>query len=319
MIRLVSEPATAPAALIPMFVQQMAVGAVIGYGLGRAAVVAINRLRLEYEGLYPVFTLSMVLLVYGLAVALGGNGFLAVYLGGLVLGNASFIHKRSLIRFHDGLAWLMQIAMFLTLGLLVFPSRLTPILGAGLILSVFLIAVARPVSVFASLALARLGLKEKVAVSWVGLRGAAPIILATFPMVAGVRNAELIFNLVFFIVLTSVALQGPSIPIVARWLGLQAPLPERTRYPLEFEPMPGSGSELSDLKVPNDSAWAGQRIVDLNLPSGTLVILIHRGNEFIIASGGSEIHAGDSLQVLGPADEVAAVRRLLATPRPVES
>ncbi|MBI3994627.1 MAG: potassium/proton antiporter [Nitrospirae bacterium] len=319
MIRLVSDPALSPAALIPMFLQQMAVGGLLGYALGRTALVAINRLRLEYEGLYAVFTLSLVLLAYGLAAALGGNGFLAVYLAGLVLGNGSFIHKRSLIRFHDGLAWLMQIAMFLTLGLLVFPSRLVPVMGIGLVLSVYLIVVARPVSVMLSLALAKVSARDKLAVSWVGLRGAAPIILATFPMVADIGNAEMIFNLVFFIVLTSVVLQGPSIPVIARWLGVGAGPDERMRYPLEFEPVPGSGSELADLKVPHDSAAVGRRIVDLGLPRGTLVVLIHRGGEFIVASGGSEIQAGDSLLVLGPSDGIAAVRRLLAMQRPVES
>jgi cell volume regulation protein A len=314
MIHLLMDPTAAPLSLLPMFIQQMAVGAALGYGLGRAAVAVINRLRLEYEGLCSVFTLALVLLTYGATAALGGNGFLAVYVAGLVLSDASFIHKRTLVRFHDGLAWLMQITMFLTLGLLVFPSHLAPVIGAGMVLSIYLLFVARPVSVFAALARAPLGLKEQMFVSWVGLRGAAPIILATFPMVAGVRNAELIFNLVFFVVLTSVALQGPSIPAVARWLRLDAPAPERTRSPLHFDPAAGSGSELVDLPVPAHSAVVGRRIVDLGLPPGTLVVLIHRGGDFLVANGSSEILAGDALLVLGPRPEIAAVRALIAAP-----
>lgn len=311
MIGLLTEPTATPLSLVPLFAQQMAVGAVLGYALGRAAVAVINRLRLEYEGLYSVFTLALVLLTYGATAALGGNGFLAVYIAGLVLSDASFIHKRTLIRFHDGLAWLMQITMFLTLGLLVFPSRLTPVIGAGMVLSLYLLLVARPVCVFVALARARLAFKEKLLVSWVGLRGAAPIILATFPMVAGVPNAERIFNLVFFVVLTSVAIQGPSLPRVARWLGLDAPMPERTRYPLHLEPASGSGSALVDLPVPAGAAVVGRRIVDLGLPPGTLVVLIHRGGDFLVANGGSEILAGDSLLVLGPRPEIDAVRRQL--------
>jgi potassium/hydrogen antiporter len=210
--------------LIPSFLKQMALGALLGVGMGRAAVTVLNRLRLEYEGLYPVLSLALVLFTYGVAYAVGGNGFLAVYLAGLVMGNDDFIHKQSLMRFHDGVAWLMQIAMFLVLGLLVFPSRLVPVAAAGLAVSLFLMLVARPASVFVTLAFARGGWREKAMVSWVGLRGAVPIILATFPLLAGLPQAETIFNLVFFIVITSVLLQGTTLPRAARWLGVDAPL-----------------------------------------------------------------------------------------------
>jgi cell volume regulation protein A len=143
-----------------------------------------------------------------------------VYLAGIHLGNSKFRHKRSLQGFHEGLAWLMQILMFLALGLQVFPSHLVPVLGSGLLLSVFLIVIARPVATFSLLWWSGMPVRDQVLVSWVGLRGAVPIILATFPLVAGLPQADLIFHLVFFIVLTSVLLQGTSIPLVARWLGV---------------------------------------------------------------------------------------------------
>src|SRR5262249_40663807 len=146
-----------------------------------------------------------------------GNGFLAVYIAGLVVGNSDFVHKRSLMRFHDGMAWLMQIAMFLTLGLLVFPLQIVPVVGAGIVVALFLMFVARPASVFMSLVLSRLSWREKTFVTWAGLRGAVPIILATFPLLAGLPKSPTIFNLVFFIVLFSVLLQGTTLGLVARW------------------------------------------------------------------------------------------------------
>ncbi len=152
-----------------------------------------------------------------------------MYITGLVVGSSDVSHKEHLIRFHNGQAWLMQIIMFLTLGLQVFPSNIFPIIGVGVILSLFLMFVARPVSVFATLMLTNLTAKEKLFVSWVGLRGAAPIVLATFPIIAGVPKADMIFNLVFFIVLTSVLLQGTSLTLVARWLGLSVPLTSTPR------------------------------------------------------------------------------------------
>jgi cell volume regulation protein A len=179
-----------------------------------------------------VLTFSLILLTYGATTSLGGNGFLAVYLAGLVMGNNNFIHKKSLIRFHDGLAWLMQIAMFLTLGLLVFPSRHVPVIGSSVLIAAFLIFLARPISVMATLSFSKIGLREKTMVSWVGLRGAAPIILATFPLLAGLPRADIIFNIVFFIVLTSVLLQGTSIALIARWLEVDRPISTKPQYPL---------------------------------------------------------------------------------------
>jgi cell volume regulation protein A len=201
-----------PWSLIPKFLLQMGLGVGIGAGFGGLMRLLLNRVALGYEGLYPVLSLALVLMAYGATAVLGGNGFLGVYVAGIVLGNANFIHKRSLGRFHDGVAWLMRIGMFLTLGLLVFPSRLLTVLGAGLSVAMFLMVMARPVAVFLCLWAQRFSVSEKTLVSWVGLRGAVPTVLATFPLVAGLPKSNMIFNIVLFVVLPSALVQGVSIP-----------------------------------------------------------------------------------------------------------
>ncbi len=221
-IGLITGSVYSAADLIPFFVWQMALGAVSGYLVGKGTLFIVNHMGLEYEGLYPVLTLAMVLFTYGMTASLGGNGFLAVYIIGLVMGNSDFVQREGLMRFHDGFAWLMQITMFLTLGLLVYPSQVLSVLWVGLAISIFLMLVARPLAVFAALQFTNMSRREKGMVSWVGLRGAAPIVLATFPLLAGVPQADMIFNLVFFIVITSVLIQGISIPMVARWLEVDA-------------------------------------------------------------------------------------------------
>ncbi len=312
LIQLITQPGLGWTTLIGHFLQQMILGALLGCGLGRAAVFVINRLRLSHEGLYPVVTVAVALLTFGLTDYLGGSGFLAVYLAGIVMGNREFIHRRSLMRFHDGLAWLMQIAMFLTLGLLVFPSRLVPIAGVGLLIAAFLIFVARPLSVFIALALTRLRWREKALVSWVGLRGALPIILATFPMLARVPHADQIFNIVFFIVLTSVLLQGTTLAPAARLLGVQAPVQPRRIYPLEFTPMGGFTSELKEFHIQPASAMIGKAIFELGLPEEFLVILIARASDFVLPSGGTALQAGDTLLVLADKASFDQVQRRYA-------
>jgi potassium/hydrogen antiporter len=298
--------------LVPMFFQQMILGTVLGLTLGAGASVFINRLKLGYEGLYPVLTVSLVLFTYGLTTYLGGNGFLAVFLAGVLLRHRDFVHRRSIMRFHDGLAWLMQIMMFLALGLLVFPSRLMPIIGVGLLISAFLIFIGRPLSVFLSLAFSKMNIREKTLVSWVGLRGAAPIILATFPLLERLPHSEMIFNLVFFIVLTSVILQGASIPFVARWLNLEAAaLPPRPSYPLEFLPTASPNSELVELEIAASSGVIGKSILDLGLPNGALIVLVHRGEEFLVPSGSTILQAGDRMMVLADNESLADVHKIL--------
>jgi cell volume regulation protein A len=295
-----------------MFFQQMSLGFLIGFLIGKLAAKVINALHLEYEGLYPALSISIVILSYGITQGLGGNGFLAVYLAGLILGNERFIHKRNLLRFHDGLAWIMQISMFLVLGLLVFPKDLASLTGWGLGLSCFLIFVARPASVHLSLIGASFSWREKAMVSWVGLRGAVPIILATYPLLAGLPHSNLVFNLVFFVVCISVLLQATSIPAIARLLKVDAPLQPVNRYTLEYKPEIDVKGDLTEIIVSARDSAVGKTLIDLKLPAGVLIVLIHRADDVIVPRGSTIIEPGDKLLVFADELRTDETKRLLA-------
>ncbi len=284
--------------LIPFFLIQMSLGGLLGYLFGRFFVRIINRLNLKIEGLYTVFSIAIVILIYGITSTIGGNGFLAVYVAGLLMGNKNFIHKRTLRKFHDGLSWLMQIIMFLTLGLLVYPSEILPITGVGILISVFLIVVARPISVFLCLIKTEFSFRDKLMISWVGLRAAVPIILATFPLVAGVGNASLIFNVVFFVVLTSSLVQGSSLTIVSKWLKVQAPVSPKINRTLPQDIELTSDGALTIFEVHENAAACGQKIMDLEIPAEVLIVLIEREKAYIIPRGDMTIMDGDRLHVL---------------------
>ncbi|WP_102127748.1 potassium/proton antiporter [Deinococcus planocerae] len=307
-IELISHPGSGILDIVPLFLRQMVLGAVLGVVLGRAALWVLNRVQLQFEGLYSVLSLALALTIFSGAAVVGGSGFLAVYIAGAILGNADFLHKRSLISFHDGLAWLMQVGMFLTLGLLVNPRELLPTAGLALACALVLVFVARPVSVYLSLARARMPLNEKTMVAWVGLRGAVPIVLATFPLLAGVPQAQTLFNIVFFIVLTSVLLQGTTLTLVARWLGVRETRPPQAAYPITYTPTGQGKNEMVEVEVGAGSDADGARIVDLHLPPEALVILIHRAGEFLIPKGATELAAGDSVLVLAGEAELREVR-----------
>jgi potassium/hydrogen antiporter len=307
LIQLLTRPDFQINDLFVSFILQIAVGVVLGFIFGKLTVFLANRLHLGFEGLYPVLTLSIVFLTYSITSMAYGNGFLAVYLAGIVAGHQDFVHRRSLVRFHNGLAWIMQIAMFLTLGLLVFPSRIIPIIGTGLLIAVALVFIARPVSIFLSMMFSKFDLREKTFISWVGLRGAVPIILATYPLLARLPEADSIFNIVFFVVLTSALLQGASLPYVAKWLKVDAPIENKPIYPIEFTPVSGFKNELKELPIRPNSPFAGRTIVELSLPPEFLIILIARKNEFIIPSGGIELQEGDTLIVLADKETFAQV------------
>ena len=236
LIQLLTEPSTSFGQLVVFFVMQMGVGAVIGIAMGEIMRRSFNALDLELEGIYPVLSVALALLTYGLTDYLDGSGFLAVYLAGLVMQRKPFTHQQSVLRFHDGLAWLMQVTMFLALGLQVFPARLLPIAGVGLLVSLFLIFVARPASVHVALAFSPMSFREQTLVAWAGLRGAVPIILATFPLVAGLDKADTIFHMVFFIALTSVVMQGTAIPLLTRMLKIGVPLSKDLRSGPQLDP-----------------------------------------------------------------------------------
>jgi len=307
MIQLLTQPETQVTDLIGTFFLQIIVGALCGFFFGKLLVFLANRIGLGFDGLYPVLTLSIVFLAYSVTNTLYGNGFLAVYLAGIVAGHQDFVHRRSVIRFHDGAAWLMQITMFLTLGLLVFPSEIPPIITTGLLVAASLIFLARPISIFLTLLPTNFTFKEKAFLSWVGLRGAVPIILATYPLLAGLSQADAIFNIVFFVVLTSALLQGATIPYAAKWLGVDVPVVKKPIYPIEFTPVSGFKNELKELAIQAGSFMDGRTIVEMNLPQEFLIILIARENEFIMPSGGITLHAGDTLIVLSDKDTFGLV------------
>jgi len=311
LLTLIQSPGTSVWELIPMFVLQMAVGAVCGLVLGHLAGRLINRINLAYDGLYPVFTLAVALFVYGFTDVLGGNGFLAVYVAGISMATHDFIHKRSILRFQDGVGWLMQITMFVVLGLLVFPSQLIGVALPGLVLALVLVFVARPIGVFATLRFSSLTTREIAMIAWVGLRGAVPIVLATYPLVFGLDNANLIFNVVFFAVGVSVVLQSPLIPFVAKRLGVDEVVEPVTRYPLELEQTSTLDSDLVEVKVPPGSGAVGRQILELGLPEQALVVLIGRDRRFIVPRGATTLEEGDTLLVLSDQDGLDEVRAIV--------
>lgn len=309
LVNLITIPGATLLNLVPSFILQMALGAAGGALFGWLIVFTVNRIRLQQEGLYVVYTLAATMLTYTATALVGGNGFLAVYLAGIVVGNRNIVHKRSILRFHDGIAWLMQIAMFLTLGLLVFPSQLLAVAPVGLLVALFLVLVARPLSVIGSLIWFRRSLRELFMVSWAGLRGAVPIVLATFPLTSGIPGATTIFNIVFFVVLVSVLLQGMSINWVARWLGLNADEP-RSADSHTFVPDVRLNSRLFEVIVPQESSLVGNSLLELGLPRGVLVVQIQRDGAALIPNGGTVLRAGDHLLVLATPDTQSALEQL---------
>ena len=303
-VDLVIHPETPLVSLIPNFLIGMAIGAVCGFGAGKLMIFIINKINLDVAGLYPVLVMSLMFFTFSFTDAIGGNGFLAIYGSAIMLGNNNFIHKKSLIKFFDGIAWLMQIVMFLALGLLVFPSHILPIVGQGILISIFLILIARPLSVFIMLSRATdLNLRKKLFISWVGLRGAAPIVFATYPLIAGVHYADTIFNLVFFISVSSVVLQGSTLSLMAKWLRVDVPEKVKRKFPIDIELKDNSKSELIELDIPEGSDLIGKQIVEIKLPKSSIIVLIHRNNMYVTPSGDTEIQSGDHMLILADGKE----------------
>jgi cell volume regulation protein A len=295
--------------VVVLFLKQFAFGTVIGLGMGKASQFLINRIKLDYDGLYPVLVIALMLFTFSAADFVEGNGFLAVYLAALFLGNRDLIHKRSIIRAFDGFAWLMQIVLFLTLGLLVFPSEVVAVAGTGVIISLFLIVVARPFSVFISLIWFRMKTRDRLFISWVGLRGAVPIVFATYPLLAGVEKAGMIFNIVFFISLSSVMLQGTTLPVVARWLHVSLPEKVRRRSPLDIALEDDFKSEFIEIDISHGSTAIGKQVMDLAFPKKALIVLIKRKGKYITPDGSTVIESGDTLLILAEDLETIEVIR----------
>ena len=296
-IMLIKQPEISVWSMVPMFLKGMTLGTVMGFFIGKLTVYIINKINLYVEGLYPVLTIAMMFFSYSLAEFIGGNGFLAIYISGLVVGNSNFIHKRSLLKFYDGFAWLMQILMFITLGLLVFPSRMLPIVGISLLISVFLMLVARPLAVVLCLLPFKIYYKDLTFVSWVGLKGAVPIIFATYPMVEKIPNADMIFHIVFFITLTSLLLQGTTLFNTAKWLKLTIPEGKAKKPILEFDtdtvkPL------LEEIMIEPHFNCVDKTIVTLELPKTVLIVMIEREDKYFTPRGSTMLEVGDRLTIL---------------------
>jgi len=313
-LQVLESPGLKAGSLLLLFLMQMGIGFLIGWVMSRLSLFLINRLKLGYQGLYPVLAFALVFLTFGITTLLEGSGFLAVYILGLLLGRAEFLHKRSLLRFFDGNAWLAQITLFITLGLLVFPSHILPVVLPGILIAFCLMFIARPLAVFVSLIPFRYSLREKIYISWVGLRGAVPIVLATFPLVAGIESADLIFNLVFFIVITSVLLQGTSLVPVSRWLKVDESLHPDATLPLEIVSDEKITGKLREIKIAPDSPACGKAIYELKLPPSYLIILISRAGVYLQANGSTVIQSGDVLISLSEDAVYQTACRLLNSP-----
>ena len=309
-IAAIQHPRTSFMSYIGQFVLEMGVGGCVGYFGGKLVATAINRMRLQWDGLYPVLSIGLVLFLFTACVAVKGNGFLAVYLAGLVVGNTTLIHRRSLLLFHDGIAWLLQIAMFLILGLQVFPSQLLPVVKSGLLVTLFLAVVARPLSVFAALVPFDFSLREQVFIAWAGLRGAAPIILAIFAVTSSVQHASTIFNTVFFVAVLSVAVQGTTVDQVAKRLGVTEPELRPHRLPLRYDATELPNRAAAEFEVSPGSIADNNRIVDLPLRRGTLILLVVRNGEHVVPDGSTILRSGDVVQILTDASSLTDTQRL---------
>ncbi|MBX3251268.1 MAG: potassium/proton antiporter [Myxococcales bacterium] len=298
--------------LLVLFLQQMGVGAVVGIAAGRASVVGINRVHLGAAGLYPVFVGACGATTYGLAALLGGSGFLAVYLAGIVIGNDRIVFRRGTLLFFDGIAWGGQIAMFVVLGLLCTPSDVIPVAGQGLLVALVLIFVARPIIVVPIMALFRFTLRESLLTSWVGLKGAVPIILATFPLMFGLESGGTLFNVVFFVVLVSAIVQGTLTPWFARKLDLGLPSPPAPPVTLDVQSLFDVDADIVEYVIPPNAFVAGKHVRELGIPDGAVVAMIVRNKEFIPPRGSTVLAEGDFVFFLLRRDCRAALDGLFA-------
>ena len=285
-------------AIVGSFVIQFMVGAGAGYVLGKLAIRMLNKLNIDNQALYPILLLAFVFFTFSITDLLKGNGYLAVYIAGIMVGNNKIMHRKDIYTFMDGLTWLFQIIMFLCLGLLVNPHEMLEVAVVALLIGVFMILIGRPLSVFLCLLpFRKITMKSRLFVSWVGLRGAVPIIFATYPVVAGVEGSNIIFNIVFFITIVSLVVQGTTISFVARMLNLSKPL-EKTGNDFGVELPEEIDSDLSDMTITTEMLEEADTLKDMNLPKGTLVMIVKRGDEFLIPNGTLKLHVGDKLLLI---------------------
>jgi potassium/hydrogen antiporter len=297
-IEWIQQPSYGAADMVGLIALKIAVGIVVGLILGRVAVWILGRIELPSDGIYPVATIAAAALAYGISEVAQGSGLLAVYLTALALGGARIPAKRSVVSFHEGLGWVSQIGLFILLGLLVFPGDLGNVALKGIALSAALIFVARPLATFLATTFSPLNVREKLMLGWAGLRGATPIWLATFPVVAGVRSGKEEFAIVFFVVVTSTLVQGASFEPLAKRLRLTTDEPALPQRLFESGRIREMGGDIVAFRLPPGAAAAGHRVRDLELPREALVNVIVRDGHAIPPRGSTELREGDELHVL---------------------
>ena len=293
---------------------ELTVGLVIGLAVGHGGRLLLTRFRLAAGGLYPAMTLALAFLAFGVPTVLHGSGFLAVYVAAVILGNGPLPYRAGLLRVHDALAWLSQIAMFLVLGLLVFPSRVIEVMGVGLALALLLGVVARPVVVAFCLLPFRYPIREAAYVGWVGLRGAVPIILATFPVLSGAPGAERIFDVVFFIVVVNAIVPGATVPWVTRWLGLGSQEPPAPQAVLEIESRQPLEGDLLSFYIDEALAVTGVPMSELPFPEGSAATLIIRGKEMLAPKGNTALLAGDHVYIFTRPEDRPLIQLMFGRP-----
>ncbi|WP_114560728.1 potassium/proton antiporter [Desertihabitans aurantiacus] len=292
------------------FAQQMVVGAVAGVAVAVAGRWMLRRVALPSAGLYPLATLAFALMAFGAAGTVGGSPFVAVYLAGLLLGGADLPHRRATLGFAEGLAWLSQIGLFVLLGLLASPARLVDAVLPALVVGVALTLVARPVSVWLSTLPFRVPLREQAFISWAGLRGAVPIVLATFPITAGLAGAQRIFDVTFLLVVVFTLVQGPTLPWAARRLGVLEPA-QTEELTIEHAPLEDLGASMLSFDIPAGSRLAGLKVAELRLPGNAVLALVLRDGRLFAPPPDAALHVGDQLLLAGPTTHRAAVERRL--------
>jgi len=297
-IEWIQKPGYGFADMAGLLALKLALGAAIGLALGRLSVAALNRVRLPTDGIYPVATIAIAGLAYGLAEVAHGSGLLATYLTALALGSSSIPARRTVVAFHEGVGWVAQIGLFILLGLLVFPSTLGDVAFEGLALSAALILVARPFAAFVATQFSPLNLRERAMLGWAGLRGATPIWLATFPVVAGVGTGQELFSIVFFVVVTSTLVQGASFEPLAKRLGLTTDEPALPRRLLESGRIRRMGGDVVSYRLRPGAAAAGHMVRELGLPREALVNVIVRDGRAIPPRGSTEVREGDEMHIL---------------------
>jgi potassium/hydrogen antiporter len=312
-IEWIQEPGFGLVDMVGLLALKLAIGAIVGVALGWLTARALDRVRLPTDGIYPVATIAIAALAFGLAEVAHGSGFLAVYLTALALGSARIPARRTIVAFHEGVGWVAQIGLFILLGLLVFPSSLDDVALESLALSAVLILLARPLASFLATAFSPLDVRERAMLGWAGLRGATPIWLATFPVVAGVGDGQQLFAIVFFVVLTSTLVQGASFEPLATRLGLTTDEPALPRRLLESGRIRRMGGDVIAYRLRPGAAAAGHLVRELGLPREALVNVIVRDGHAIPPRGSTEVREGDELHILVRGELRSQVEELTRT------